>query len=153
MKCEIVSERLTQAVAANGGKLSKLRMTHGNIGRNPVICYINNSNEQCNSKNLLLTLNQSDRGKESQILQQLVTFGIQGTGPTLTRGRAIINLGIEVENALGVGGAAESPNTTTSVTQPQQPVPSPVPSAAPSTLPSTRPSTIPSTAPSVDNSL
>ena len=127
-RCKIVSQRLTQAVATHGGKVANLWMTYGTVDSSPVICYVNDPmHEYCNSQNLLLTLNQSDRGKEAQILQQLVTFGKNGTGPTLIRAgtRTMINLGMQVDNSLEAGGAAVSP-------QPQQPTPTPIPSATPS---------------------
>jgi len=144
-RCEIVSERLTQAVAAHGGKLRYLRLTHGTICNNPVICYINNPNEDCNSNNLLLTLNQSDTDKVGQILKQLVNFSVNGTG-NVSRGRTEVELGIQVENALGTGGTSEPPHPTTSVTQPQPSMSSPVPSTVPATAP-------PAAKPSGDNGL
>lgn len=119
-RCELVSQRLTEAVVASGGRLSKLRITHGFVNSNPVICYISNKEEKCNSKNLLLTLNQSDRGKEAEILQKLMAFSVHGTTPPLTRdtdNRTIIGIGDAVEKAFE---ANESPTSSTSpATQPQ----------------------------------
>ncbi len=103
-RCQIVSDRLTQAVAQNGGKLTNLRLTYGPVNGFPVICYVRNREEPCSSGNLLLTLRQDDRGKESQILQQILTFSIQGQGAPLTRGPSSapepIAFGSEVERAL-----------------------------------------------------
>lgn len=134
-RCNIVGERLTKAVAANGGKLRQVRLTYGPVNGIPVICHINNLNEKCSSTNLLLTLNHSDRGKEDQLLQQLVTFSVTGSSPSLDRdaqGRVIINLGILVDIALETK-ASESPGPNTPVTQPQQPAPSTVPPVVPPT--------------------
>jgi hypothetical protein len=127
-RCETVSERLTKAVAASGGRLNTLRMTHGMLNSYPVLCYIRNPRESCNNENILLTLNQSDRGKEPQILEQLMSFSVKGTGTPLTRdtdGRTIVYLGLGVEEALAQGDETPSPNSTTSVTQPQQSAPAP----------------------------
>jgi hypothetical protein len=102
-RCNMVSQRLTQAVAATGGRLNTLRMTHGTVGSAPVICYIRNPEEECNSRNVLMTLSPNERGKENEILKQLTSFSVKGTGSPLTRaadGRTIVELGTEVENAL-----------------------------------------------------
>lgn len=102
-RCNMVSQRLTQAVVATGGRLNTLRMTHGTVGSAPVICYIKNPEEECNSGNVLMTLNRNERGKEGEILKQLTNFSVKGTGSPLTRsadGRTIVELGAGVENAL-----------------------------------------------------
>ncbi|MBW4501611.1 MAG: COP23 domain-containing protein [Scytonema hyalinum WJT4-NPBG1] len=132
-RCEAVSQRLTQAVASSGGRLSKLRITNGTLNSTPVICYITNKEEQCNSKNLLLTLNQSDRGKEEEILKQLMAFSVSGTTAPLTRGtdnRTIIGIGDVVEKALETDGATVSPTSTLPVSEQSQPA-----LPKPSTLP------------------
>lgn len=79
-RCKIVSDRLTEVVAANGGKLRNLQLTYGRVNSKPVICYVGDRNEICNRKNVLMTLRESYRGKERQILEQLVTFSLKGTG-------------------------------------------------------------------------
>ncbi|MCS6812716.1 MAG: COP23 domain-containing protein [Cyanobacteria bacterium] len=104
-RCQIVSERLTRAVAQNGGRLSNLRLTYGPLNGFPVICYVSSPEEFCSSDNLLITLRQDDRGREGQILQQILTFSIQGQGAPLTRGGTAsrpepIAFGAEVERAL-----------------------------------------------------
>lgn len=79
-RCNIVTERLTKAVATNGGKLRNLQLTYGRIRGIPVICHVNSRTEGCNNNNLLLTLRASDRGKERLILKQLVNFSVKGSG-------------------------------------------------------------------------
>ncbi|AKG24565.1 hypothetical protein IJ00_10625 [Calothrix sp. 336/3] len=104
VRCEAVSQRLTKAVAVSGGKLNSLRMTHGVVGASPVICYTRSQSETCNANNLLLTLNQSDRGKEAEILKQLSTFSVAGSGIPVSRsekdGRTVVRIGLEIEQAL-----------------------------------------------------
>ncbi len=103
-RCQIVSDRLTQAVVQNGGKLTNLRLTYGPVNGFPVICYVRSQEEPCSSNNLLLTLRQDDRGREGQILQQILTFSVQGQGVALTRGGSGIPepvaFGSEVERSL-----------------------------------------------------
>lgn len=79
-RCKIVSDRLTEVVAAKGGKLRNLQLTYGRVNSRPVICYVGSRSEICSRKNILMTLRESDRGKERQILEQLVTFSLKGTG-------------------------------------------------------------------------
>jgi len=82
-RCQMVSKRLTEVVAANGGKLRNLQLTYGRVNSKPVICYVKSRNEICNSNNILITLLQSDRGREHQVLERLVTFGLKGTGTAI----------------------------------------------------------------------
>lgn len=116
-RCEIVSQRLTKAVTRSGGRLSRLRLTYGNLGTNPVICSINNQDEVCNSKNLLLTLNQADRGKEQEILTQMLSFSTKGTGSSLQRGRFFVNFGQAADDAL----KADTPTPTDTTPTPTTP--------------------------------
>jgi hypothetical protein len=120
-RCKAVGDRLTKAVAASGGRLSSLKITNGVIGSNSVICYINSTRE-CNSNNLILTLNQSDSGQEAEIMKQLASFSVNGTSPPLIRdaGRTIIRLGLQIDKALEV-------NSTTG-SSPQQLAPTTTPS-------------------------
>jgi Circadian oscillating protein COP23 len=121
-RCKAVGDRLTKAVAASGGRLSSLKITNGVIGSSSVICYINSTRELCNSNNLILTLNQSDSGQEAEIMKQLASFSVNGTGTPLTRaadGRTIVRLGVQIDKAL------EANSTTGS--SPQQLAPTPTP--------------------------
>jgi hypothetical protein len=84
-RCQIVSQRLTKAVASSG-KLSNLNMTHGILNNLPVICYITHKGEKCNSGNLLFSLKSSERGQEQEIVAGLLDFSKLGTKGALTRG-------------------------------------------------------------------
>jgi hypothetical protein len=104
-RCEIVSNRLSQAVAAQKGRLKTLRLTHGMVGSNSVICYINHPQERCDKKNTLLTLKPEDRGQETAIIEQLVSLKV--TQQPLSRGpgqpdekRAVVSFGDAIEKAL-----------------------------------------------------
>lgn len=79
-RCEMVSDKFTRAVTLNGGKLKSMLLTYGINNRQRVICYVSSPNGSCNSDNQLFTLRPADRGRERQILERLVNFGIHGTG-------------------------------------------------------------------------
>ncbi len=55
-RCQEISGRLETAVANNGGKLRGLLLTVGEVNGYDVICYVNNNQSGCNSRNLLMTL-------------------------------------------------------------------------------------------------
>lgn len=97
-RCEIVSKRLSDAVAEQKGRLSTLRLTHGVVGANAVICHVSNPALKCTAKNTLLTLKPEDKGKEAEIIKGLVSFSVTGT--VLVRGsdtRTIADFGNELE--------------------------------------------------------
>ena len=82
-RCEIVSQRLTRAVASRG-KLSSLNITYGILNSLPVICYITRKEEKCNSENILFSLRSNEIGKEQEILDGLLNFSKIGKGdPTM----------------------------------------------------------------------
>ena len=118
-RCEIVSDKFTQAVALNGGKLKSMLLTYGFNNRQRVICYVNSPNGSCNSDNQLFTLRPADRGRERQILEKLVNFGIHGTGTPVQQSGELYyaNVGEEIERFFSDSNSPEPANT---------PAPSPV---------------------------
>ena len=84
-RCEIVSKRLTKAVATSG-TLKNLNMTHGMLNSLPVICYITSKDEKCNANNILFSLKSSERGQEQAIVAGLLDFSKLGTAGALMRG-------------------------------------------------------------------
>ncbi len=134
-RCELVSQRLSKAVTSSGGRLSQLKITNGIIGSNPVVCYINSTREVCNSNNLILTLNQSERGQEEQILNEFKKFSVGATSTPLSReadGRTIVRLGVQIDKAFETDNATEPATPDASVTQSQETVPLSTPSNQPS---------------------
>ncbi len=79
-RCRIVSDRLTRAVANNGGRLSNLYLTTGTLNRLPVVCYVNNGTSDCNSNNLLFTLDRRSAQNPDEVLANLLEFGTTGSG-------------------------------------------------------------------------
>ncbi len=87
-RCQIVSNRLTKAVADNGGRLTNLQLTTGTINNLPVVCYVNGRG-RCNSENILFTLDSRNAKNPSQVLTRLINFAQDGGGPvTVLRTRA-----------------------------------------------------------------
>src|SRR4028119_1320570 len=82
-RCQIVSNRLTQAVAQNGGRLSNLQLTTGIINNLPVVCYVN-GRARCNSQNLLFTLDKRNAKNPGDALTRLINFAQDGSGPVTT---------------------------------------------------------------------
>jgi hypothetical protein len=82
-RCQIVSNRLTQAVAQNGGRLSNLQLTTGIINNLPVVCYVNGRG-RCNSQNLLFTLDKRNAKNPGNALTRLINFAQDGGGPVTT---------------------------------------------------------------------
>jgi hypothetical protein len=99
-RCQIVSQRLTKAVASSG-KLSNLNMTYGMLNSLPVICFVTRKGEKCNSANILFSLRSNERGQEQKILDSLLNFSTKGTGNPATRGgRKPQTLGDAIEQEL-----------------------------------------------------
>ncbi|MCS6959230.1 MAG: COP23 domain-containing protein [Pseudanabaenaceae cyanobacterium SKYGB_i_bin29] len=110
-RCQEVSQRLTRAVAASGGKLRNLQLTYGSVKGRRVICYIDASTpvNACNERNLLFTLRPEDIGKEREILQTIVQFSLTGTGNRVQQsaGQDYALLGDAVEDILSSGDTAQ----------------------------------------------
>lgn len=112
-RCQIVSQRLTQAVASSG-KLSSLDMTHGIVNSIPVVCYTTKKSEKCNSGNILFSLKASERGQEQKIINELLNFSKLGSGSGTVRGGGTVpnttpkTYGDAIENAFSVA----DPNDT-----------------------------------------
>lgn len=84
-RCNIVSQRLTTAVARNGGKLRNLQLTAGSVNNQAVICVVNNVQPVCNRFNTLLTLQPENAKKPVEVLIRLHNFSVHGSGnPILT---------------------------------------------------------------------
>lgn len=69
----------------------------------------------CNSENQLFTLRPADRGRERQILERLVNFGIHGTGTPVQQSGELFyaNVGESIERFFADADAKE-PATTSS---------------------------------------
>lgn len=80
-RCRLVSQKLTQVVALNGGKLRNLVLTTGTVNRQKVVCVINSSvSTTCNSANLLFTLQPKNAQRQGEVAAKLHNFSVMGTG-------------------------------------------------------------------------
>ncbi|MEG4530713.1 COP23 domain-containing protein [Microcoleus sp. D2_18a_D3] len=70
-RCNIVSPKLTKAVADNGGKLGYLKLTVGSVNNQKVVCVLSHGQTSCNSENLLFTLNQNNSQKSEEVVAKI----------------------------------------------------------------------------------
>jgi Circadian oscillating protein COP23 len=116
-RCEIVSDKFTQAVVLNGGKLKSMLLTYGFNNRQRVICYVNRPNGSCTSDNQLFTLRPTDYGRERQILERLVNFGVHGSGTPVQQSGELFyaNVGESIDRFFSDSNNTQEPaNTPTS---------------------------------------
>ncbi len=106
-RCKVVSDRLTEVVAKNDGKLSNLYLTYGRVDNEPVICHVADKNSACNRRNLLFTLRPQDKGNEKKILEQMVNFSVTGTGSAVQQSgeQFYAAFGEEAEKMFATAGA------------------------------------------------
>ncbi|MBC1240532.1 COP23 domain-containing protein [Nostoc sp. 2RC] len=79
-RCQMVSWRMTTAVAQNGGRLSNLLLATGKVNGYNVICFVN-SYESCNSNNIIMTLLRRENARNpGNVLTRIIRFGRYGTG-------------------------------------------------------------------------
>jgi hypothetical protein len=108
-RCNSVSQKLTNAVAQNGGSLRNLLLTSGRVNSETVICYVN-SGARCNTSNTLFTLSRDNASDPGTVLANLLRFGagassgpvhesVNGEDETPTE----VNMEAAVEEALAAG--------------------------------------------------
>jgi hypothetical protein len=74
-RCEIVSGKLTQAVAQNGGTLGGLKLKHGKVDDGQtVVCVLTLGQSSCNRDNMLFTLSQENANKPNKALSTITNF-------------------------------------------------------------------------------
>lgn len=118
-RCKNVSQRLTSAVAQNGGKLRNLLLTTGLINGQTVICYINTGEARCNRNNTLFTLKPENARDPGAALAGLLRFGQSGSGTALHESAGgededvAVDMEAAVEEALAAGheSAGDSQNS------------------------------------------
>lgn len=78
-RCQMVSPKLNNAVAANGGTFKGMRFYSGTVNGVLVICILGVGQSDCNSGNMLFTLKPENRPRVAQIVQELTNFGVSGS--------------------------------------------------------------------------
>lgn len=82
-RCNHVSEKLSKAVQQNGGYLTNLALTHGQVANHTVIC-VATFPATCNSNNMLFTLKPQNAQNPKAVLAKIAGFGQnQGTDTTI----------------------------------------------------------------------
>jgi hypothetical protein len=82
-RCKEVSRRLSTAIAEVGGKPADLRLTMGKINNLSVLCYVNQTEISCNSRNVLFTLSKRNQANPSRIMAEMLKFSVTGKGTSL----------------------------------------------------------------------
>lgn len=73
-RCQIVSDKLTKAVAKNGNRLGTLQLTVGRLNNQSVVCVVNDGKTSCNDDNILFTLNQNNSQNGQAVLDKIFGF-------------------------------------------------------------------------------
>lgn len=95
LRCNMVSQRLTQLVAQNGGKLKNLQLVVGSVRHQIVVCAVNSLQPSCNSSNMLFTLRPDNARRSDQVLATLNEFPVFGTGATVAESSGTNSLPLE----------------------------------------------------------
>lgn len=94
-RCNIVSQRLTQAVAQNGGKFKNLLLMAGSVNKQAVICVVNNAQAFCNRSNTLFTLGRENVGRQDEVIARLRNFSRQASGTPIPESEGLEPISLE----------------------------------------------------------
>ncbi len=103
-RCQIVSQRLQQAVDTNQGSITTLQLQSGNVNGRIVICYAPNG-QRCSSANQLLTLKRENERFANDIMKSLVDT--KSTRVVYEDDKIVVPLG-QFEDASASSGASPS---------------------------------------------
>ncbi len=78
-RCQMVSERLQQAAALNGGTFKDLQLASGTVNSQAVICALQSSDKKCTRQNLLFTLKPENARNPDAIIQKIFSFAQDGS--------------------------------------------------------------------------
>ena len=95
IRCRMVSQRLTEVVAENCGKLKNLQLLVGSVRHQIVVCAVNSMETSCDSSNMLFTLRPDNARRAEQVLARLNEFPVLGTGATVTESSGTNSLPLE----------------------------------------------------------
>lgn len=107
-RCKTVSQRLTSAVAKNGGLLKNLLLTTGRVQGQTVVCYVNTGAARCDSSNTLFTLKPENARDPGAALASLLRFGAGATNSTLHESAGGEDVAVDLEAAVEEAFAAGS---------------------------------------------
>ncbi|MGI0485853.1 COP23 domain-containing protein [Pantanalinema rosaneae CENA516] len=124
VRCREVSSRLTAAVGKNGGKLSGLLLTTGNLNRENVICYVSNMVSGCNKNNHLMNIAPGYNKPEdalADLLQAITTPFVTGATMQNSERRSYAEFGGAVQqvvNETEMMGSTENPPSSEPMAEP-----------------------------------
>jgi hypothetical protein len=114
-RCQIVSVRLSNAVAQNGGRLSNLRLATGPVNNETVVC-VTNTYATCSSNNMLFTLRPENANNPQDVLARLMQFGRLGSGNAVYENGGLnstsTDSSIDLEEAVNLAVQEESGGLT-----------------------------------------
>jgi len=118
-RCNIVSQKLTAAVAQNAGKLKNLQLLTGAINNRAVICVVNNVQPLCNLSNVLFTLRPENARNSDEVLARLHNFSVKGSGAPVAESDGLEPIPLEGLNQfLGNEDGSDSESLPNSVPTP-----------------------------------
>ncbi len=79
-RCTEVTSRLNTLLQENEQSLKGLYMTAGLVNGEAVLCAVSSTRSGCNTRNVLFTLNHANRRNPSQMLRNLASAGVVGSG-------------------------------------------------------------------------
>ena len=94
-RCQIVTQRLTDAIVESGGSLKDVVLMNGKVGNYTVICVVSINDTGCDGSNTLFTLNPKNAQKADDVLAQIVQISREGSSAGVireTRGRVQVRL-------------------------------------------------------------
>jgi len=102
-RCQIVSDKLTKAVAKYGNRLGTLQLTVGTLNNRKVVCVVNDGKTSCNDDNTLFTLKQENSQNGQEVLNTIFRFAKGDSGSPHIRENTSGSILLEnlVESKLG----------------------------------------------------
>jgi hypothetical protein len=125
-RCLEVSDKLTRAVAQNGGKLTSLLLTTGNRGGSNVICYVNNAGSGCNANNHLMNIAPGVYRNPGDALADLLKSAsnpfVTGAPLRNTANRTYVDFGAAVQEVVDEVESSGNSGSFPEPISPQEPV-------------------------------
>ncbi|MBV8886692.1 MAG: COP23 domain-containing protein [Chroococcidiopsidaceae cyanobacterium CP_BM_RX_35] len=112
-RCQLVSQRLTAAVAQNAGKLRNMELLVGSVNQQSVVCVVNDVQPTCSKSNVLFTLRPENATRPDEVLARLHNFSVNGNGASVLESDGLDALPLEGLNQF-LGPEDGSDSTTSS---------------------------------------
>lgn len=110
-RCQVVSQKLTDAVAQNDGKLRNLVLLVGSVNKQSVICVVSDVQPTCSKSNVLFTLRPENATRPDEVLARLHNFSVNGSGASVVESDGLDSVPLEGLNQFL--GSEDGSNSTT----------------------------------------